>query len=88
MKGQTMKHRNMSATVDHVPAKWYVATKRGIVDEDVYSADTLAECMRLARVYDAHRRINHPCLAFRPVFAVKIDDKGNWGADNTQRHYV
>lgn len=34
-----MKLRNMSATVDHVPAKWYVATKRGIVDEDVYSDD-------------------------------------------------
>lgn len=84
-----MKLRDMSATVDHVPAKWYVATKRGIVDEDVYSADTLAECMRLARVYDEHRRINRPYGAFfRPVFAVKIDDKGNWGADNTQPHYV
>lgn len=72
-----------------VNGKWYVATKRGIVDEDVYSADTLAECMRLARVYDELRRINRPYGAFfRPVFAVKIDDKGNWGAGNTQRHYV
>ena len=71
-----------------MPGKWYVMYKGEIVNREIYSAKTLSECLKLARVYKAVRELNTGRIC-HGVCAVKCGGVPmQHHIDGTQSHYV
>ena len=68
--------------------KWYVMYKGENVNQEIYSAKTLSECLKLARVYKAVRELNTGRLCHGVYVAKCGGTPMQHCIDGTQAHYV